>query len=237
MCSYVWLGPIEWAKSSNPPFFLIGVNGISSPSVVWEKVKIHVGYRRFGKVCQGDPCHDFGSKYRAIWVENNNAGVLATHYSFSEDNIEMQFATNHLGHFLLINLLLGTMKSTAQKHKVEGRIVIVSSIAHRASYREGIRFAKINDKSGYNTVYAYGQSKLANILHANELSLIKSIGKYFMKDVQQGAATTCYVALHPQVKGVSGEYFADSNSIKPSELSQDTELAKKLWEFSVGLVD
>lgn len=52
----------------------------------------------------------------------------------------------------------------------------------------------------------------------------------------QGAATTCYVALHPQVKGVSGEYFVDSNKAKPSSLAKDSEFAKKLWDFSLGMV-
>ena len=52
----------------------------------------------------------------------------------------------------------------------------------------------------------------------------------------QGAATTCYVALHPDVKGVSGRYFSDSNLYELSEKSKDTELAKKLWDFSVELV-
>jgi WW domain-containing oxidoreductase len=51
----------------------------------------------------------------------------------------------------------------------------------------------------------------------------------------QGAATQCYVALHPQVKGVSGEYFMDSNKAKASSLANDAELAKKLWDFSLSL--
>ena len=53
----------------------------------------------------------------------------------------------------------------------------------------------------------------------------------------QGAATQCYVALHPQVKGISGEYFADSNKAKASALSQDAELARKLWDFSFSMTN
>ena len=53
----------------------------------------------------------------------------------------------------------------------------------------------------------------------------------------QGAATTCYVALHPQVKGVSGEYFVDSNIAKTSSKGKDAELGKKLWEFSISLTE
>ncbi|XP_020974823.1 short-chain dehydrogenase TIC 32, chloroplastic isoform X7 [Arachis ipaensis] len=113
---------------------------------------------------------DYISSERPLNILINNAGVMATPFQLSQDNIEMQFATNHLGHFLLTNLLLQTMKKTVRECKREGRIVILSSEAHRLPYQEGIRFDKINDESVYNSYYAYGQSKLANILHAKELT-------------------------------------------------------------------
>lgn len=53
---------------------------------------------------------------------------------------------------------------------------------------------------------------------------------------QQGAATTCYVALNPQVEGVSGKYFENSNLATPSAKATDPDLAKKLWDFSTALV-
>ncbi|KAK1290917.1 hypothetical protein QJS10_CPB18g01598 [Acorus calamus] len=109
-----------------------------------------------------------------------------------------------VGHFLLTDLLLENMKNTARNSHMEGRIVNVSSEGHRFAYSEGIRFEKINDQAGYTQFGAYGQSKLANILHANELT------RRF-----KGAATTCYVALHPQVKGVGGKYFVDSTVCDP----------------------
>ncbi|KAL2342745.1 hypothetical protein Fmac_004030 [Flemingia macrophylla] len=213
---------------------------------------------------------DFNSSGLPLNILINNAGVMATPFMLSQDHIELQFATNHLGHFLLTNLLIDTMKKTVRESNHEGRIVILSSEAHRFAYRQGIRFDMINDESGYNSYFAYGQSKLANILHANELarrlkeegveitvnslhpgSIITNIlrhhgyvnafanmvGKYFLKNVQQGAATQCYVALHPQVKGISGEYFMDSNKADPTSLAKDSELAKKLWEFSLSLTN
>uniref|UniRef100_A0A5B7BUW9 Short-chain dehydrogenase TIC 32 n=1 Tax=Davidia involucrata TaxID=16924 RepID=A0A5B7BUW9_DAVIN len=211
---------------------------------------------------------DFTSSRLPLNLLINNAGVMATPFMLSKDNIELQFATNHLGHFLLTNLLLDTMKETTRESKREGRIVNVSSEAHRFPYREGIRFDKINDQAGYSSLSAYGQSKLANVLHANELArrlkedganitanslhpgaittnlfryhsfvegLVNKLGKYVLKNVPQGAATTCYVALHPQVKGKSGEYFADSNLAKASVQSTNVELARKLWDFSMNL--
>ncbi|KAL7136483.1 hypothetical protein ABFS83_10G034100 [Erythranthe nasuta] len=201
----------------------------------------------------------------------NNAGIMFCPYQLSEDGIEIQFATNHLGHFYLTNLLLDKMKETAKCTGIEGRIVNLSSVAHIHPYKRGIRFEKINDKSRYDDKRAYGQSKLANILHANELSrhlkaegvnitanavhpglimtnLFKHTGffmkmlKFFSscilwKNVPQGAATTCYVALHPSLKGVSGKYFSDCNESKPSRLARDEVLAKRLWEFSNKLVN
>lgn len=211
----------------------------------------------------------FAAQYNAtglpLNILINNAGVMVSKFNLSKDDIELHFATNYLGHFLLTNLLLDVMKSTAAESNVEGRIVVVSSLGHRFVYKEGIQFDKIN----VDTRYKYGQSKLANILHAGELSrrlkeegisvivnsvhpgpvvtdllrnssilsgIVNLIGKYFFKNVQQGAATTCYAALHPQVKGVSGEYFADCNLSQASPLANDAELAKKLWDFSLSLI-
>ncbi|KAI7747642.1 hypothetical protein M8C21_032535, partial [Ambrosia artemisiifolia] len=197
-----------------------------------------------------------------------NAGVMVPPFSLSKDGIESQFATNYLGHFHLTNLLLDTMKNTARSCGQEGRIVLVSSVAHSLTYKGGIMFDKLNDEKSYNSYYAYGQSKLANILHAKELTrrlkeegaditinalhpgviatnlarhttfisvLQNMVLKHFQKNIPQGASTTCYLALNPKVKGVSGEYFADNNVAKPSDKAKDAELAKKLWEYGMKL--
>lgn len=212
---------------------------------------------------------DFKTQGLPLNLLINNAGIMATPFMLSKDKIELQFATNHIGHFLLANLLLDTMKKTAQESKREGRIVNVASEAHRFAYSEGIRFDKINAESRYNSLGAYGQSKLANILHANELAkhlkeegvnitanslhpgsittnlfrhsnlingFTSTIGKLVLKNVQQGAATQCYVALSPQVREISGEYFMDSNVGKTNAQGKNVELAKKLWDFSMDLI-
>ncbi|KAL9262027.1 Short-chain dehydrogenase TIC 32 B, chloroplastic-like protein [Drosera capensis] len=200
----------------------------------------------------------------------NNAGVMFCPYQLSKDEIELQFATNHLGHFLLTNLLLEKMKDTANATGVEGRIVNLSSVAHTHTYKGGIRFDSINDKTTYSDKKAYGQSKLANILHANELSrrlkeegvnisansvhpglimtplyrhslntfkMVRCLTSFFWKNVPQGAATTCYVALHPSLKGVTGKYFADCNGVETSSHAKNEALAKELWDFSNKLIN
>ncbi|KAK4789140.1 hypothetical protein SAY86_020459 [Trapa natans] len=78
----------------------------------------------------------------------NNAGVMVMPCTLSTDKVELQFATNHLGHFLLTNLLLDHMRKTAGESRKEGRIINVSSDAHHFTYREGIRFDKLNDEEG-----------------------------------------------------------------------------------------
>lgn len=199
----------------------------------------------------------------------NNAGIAFSPFTLSDDGIELQFATNYLGHFLLTNLLLEKMKITAMESGIEGRVVIVASDSYKHTYREGIRFDKLNDASGYKGILAYGQSKLANILHSNELScrlkeedakvvvnslhpgvvatnitrhlgiikdILSPIAKLVLRGVEQGAATVCYLALHPQVAGVTGKYFVDFNAVELKPPATDKELSKKLWDFSVSLL-
>jgi NAD(P)-dependent dehydrogenase (short-subunit alcohol dehydrogenase family) len=90
----------------------------------------------------------------------NNAGIMFCPFALTPQGIESQFGTNHIGHFLLTNLLLPAMRSG-------GRIVNVSSSGH---YFSGIRFTDPNFTKGYDFADAYGQSKTANILHALSLA-------------------------------------------------------------------
>ncbi|HEU4363524.1 MAG TPA: SDR family NAD(P)-dependent oxidoreductase [Mycobacterium sp.] len=92
----------------------------------------------------------------------NNAGVMYTPKQTTVDGFELQFGTNHLGHFALTGLLLDRMLS------VEGsRVVTVASMAHRIM--AAIRFDDLQWDHGYNRIAAYGQSKLANLMFTYEL--------------------------------------------------------------------
>lgn len=104
----------------------------------------------------------------------NNAGKFTHEHAISDDGVEMTFATNYLGHFLLTKLLLKNMIETAKSTGVQGRIVNVSSSIHGWFSGDLIRYLEqiTTDKSGYDATRAYALSKLANVLHTKELAQI-----------------------------------------------------------------
>ena len=183
-----------------------------------------------------------------------NAGVLFREHRQVGD-LELHFVVNHLGHFLLVNRLLDELIAAPQ-----GRVVVVGSKSHRSAPAEGIRFDDLSGRSW--TSSAYGHSKLANGLFSLELARrLKSTdatsnslhpgsvdtnifrnaerrsrpGRQ-LKNLEEGAATTCYLATSPSMVGVSGYYFVDCNPEEPSALMQDVEMARRLWDVSEGLV-
>jgi len=103
----------------------------------------------------------FRKRHEALHVLVNNAGVMALPYRTTADGFEMQFGTNHLGHFALTGLLLDRVLATAG-----ARIVTVSSMAHRFG---SIHFDDLQSERRYRKWDAYGQSKLANLLFTYEL--------------------------------------------------------------------
>lgn len=92
----------------------------------------------------------------------NNAGVMACPKMLTKDGLEMQIGTNHFGHFMLTNLLLNKLKACSPS-----RIINLSSMAHSFG---SIKWDDINSEKNYGEWAAYGQSKLANILHCLELT-------------------------------------------------------------------
>ncbi|KAL5651223.1 hypothetical protein ACJX0J_036681, partial [Zea mays] len=104
----------------------------------------------------------------------NNAGKYADRFAVSEDGVEMTFATNYLGHFLLTRLLLDKMADTARATGVQGRIVNVSSTIHSWFPGDGDALGYLDRvtrrKIPYDPTRAYALSKLANVLHTRALA-------------------------------------------------------------------
>jgi WW domain-containing oxidoreductase len=186
-----------------------------------------------------------------------NAGIMALPKLNVKHGYELQFFTNHIGHFILVTSLLDQLADA-------GRVVMVSSDAHKGAPREGIQFDNLDGKRGYSAWAAYGQSKLANLLFARELgkrlegsnktanslhpgviatNLARSMnpvvrvalgigGPLVLKSLGEGAATQCYLAVHPDAASVRGKYFADCNEAKPTSKGRDDALAARLWDVS-----
>jgi WW domain-containing oxidoreductase len=197
---------------------------------------------------------------QAIDVLVCNAGIMALPELNQKDGIELQFLTNHLGHFRLVNELLECLSPGA-------RVVILSSGAHFAAPASGIEFDNLSGERDYEGLKFYGQSKLANILFAKELArrygdrltanalhpgiILTNLGRHMkgvlmmvmslrlvteFKSVEQGAATTCYLAANPGADGVSGRYYDDSNDAETLPHANDEAMAMKLWDVSEQLV-
>lgn len=137
---------------------------------------------------------DFDSEFDRLDVLLNNAGVMMTPYSTTENGFELQFGVNHLGHFALTGLLLDHLLET----EGETRIVMQSSVAHRNGTGE-IDFDDLNGRQSYGRFEAYAQSKLANLLFTYELDRrLRAIG-----------TDTIAVAAHP---GLSATELPDGDS-------------------------
>jgi NAD(P)-dependent dehydrogenase (short-subunit alcohol dehydrogenase family) len=193
----------------------------------------------------------------------NNAGLVLTERAETVDGFEATFAINHLGPFLLTNLLLERMTASTP-----ARVVNVASTAHTAA-RKGIPFDDLQSTRSYRGMRVYGASKLANILFTLELSRrfdgrmltanslhpgtvrtgyggdgdtrgflafgIKIASPFFLSPAK-GARTSVYLASSPEVEGVSGEYFVKCKPRKPRRWAQDPEAAQRLWQVSEKLV-
>ncbi|MCQ4088641.1 oxidoreductase [Saccharibacillus sp. JS10] len=127
----------------------------------------------------------FTAKYDSLHVLVNNAGVMIPPYGKTKDGFELQFGSNHLGHFALTGRLLPLLMSTPHS-----RIVTLSSIAAKSGY---LYFNNLDGRLGYSAMKFYGQSKLANLLFARELQ----------KRLSAVGASTISVACHPGVSNTN----------------------------------
>ena len=180
-----------------------------------------------------------------------NAGIVLRRLE-QVNGLEKQFVVNHLGHFVLTNRLVERVRAARQ-----GRVVVVGSGLHQRAPEGGIQFGDLSGK-GWSDL-AYEHSKLANGLFSLELSkrlrgthatsncvspglvltnLARNVDASKLpprRPVEEGAATTCYVATSPALANTTGQYFSDCNPARQSEYQTDAAMAAKLWDVSTEL--
>jgi NAD(P)-dependent dehydrogenase (short-subunit alcohol dehydrogenase family) len=198
--------------------------------------------------------------YPRLDVLVNNAGGFWSHRHVTADGLEHTFALNHLGPFLLTNLLLDRLMASAP-----ARVVTVSSGAQSMGK---IDFDDLMGERRYSGQTAYNQSKLANVMFTYELARrlegtgvtatalhpgmtntafsaedpsrvfapLVMVMRPFMKKPERGADTPVFLASAPEAEGATGQYFANRQSRKSNDVSYDVAAAARLWRISEGLV-
>lgn len=185
----------------------------------------------------------------------NNAGVAGA-TGLTKDGFEKTIGTNHLGHFVLTEMLLPLLTAAPA-----ARIVNVSSEAHYGAKR--IDFHALRTPGVRKTSFqAYSVSKLMNVLHAKELARrtglhtyalhpgvvateiwralppwLQWVMKLFMISSEKGAETTLYCATAPELASASGRYYDKSREKEPAPLANDEALARELYEWSGSAAD
>jgi len=202
--------------------------------------------------------HDFKSRYKKLNVLINNAGIFLPRRVQTVDGLEATLATNHLGHFLLTNLLIDVLKASAPS-----RIINVTSSAH---YGTEIDFEDLQSEKKYSGYHAYSQSKLANVLFTHQLakqlegtgvtanslhpgvvrtgfgkdqrglmSILVTVGRPFMISPEHAAKALIYLATSPDMEGVTGKFYSRGKEGRSSTQSYDEASAERLWKVSAEL--
>lgn len=213
-----------------------------------------------------DSVREFSKKFHEaepkLHILVNNAGVMLCSKSKTKDGFELHFGINHLGHFLLTNLLLDLLKTATPS-----RIVVVSGMFHKCGV---INPEDLNGDCSYSRFKAFFTSKLANILFSHELSkklqatgvtvnclhpgivlatILKSFISFSMLNTalayfveflfntpEEAAQTTVCLAVDPDLETVTGKYFMNLKEDNSSPESTDDEISAWLWKKSEELV-
>lgn len=201
----------------------------------------------------------YKARYDRLDVLVNNAGVYFSDRQESVDGLEMTFALNHLGYFLTTILLWDVIATSGP-----ARIVNVSSDAHRGAKLNFDDLQNNKRYQGFraygqsklaNVLFTYeldrrrnGADVTVNALHPGFVAsnfgknnggvvgmFMKRIVPMFGRSVEEGAATSVYLATSPEIEGVTGKYFSDSKAVQSSTESYDRQVAEKLWTVSEEL--
>ncbi|MFP6640102.1 MAG: SDR family NAD(P)-dependent oxidoreductase, partial [Myxococcota bacterium] len=196
---------------------------------------------------------------RPLHVLWNNAGVINLNRQTTVDGLEMTFAVNHIGPFLLTSLLLGRLRESGA-----ARVVATASGAYR--FGGALDFDDLQAESGYKSFRVYGRSKLANILFTEELArreakhgitansfhpgfvasdlgknngrlarILMTLGAPLARSPVRGAQTGLYLCTSPEAGQLSGLYFGNGKPHSIGSGSQRPGDAEKLWQVSLEL--
>ncbi|MDD1746438.1 MAG: SDR family oxidoreductase [Methanomassiliicoccales archaeon] len=202
--------------------------------------------------------NDFRRQFHRLDVLINNAGAVFGKRQESMDGIELTLQVNYLTHFLLTNLLLDMLKTSAPS-----RIINITSGLHE---RGRIDFEDLQMTRKFSGQKAYASSKLAQVLFTYEMAkrlegsgvtcnasspglakthlgydagLLTSLSKRFVdlfgKSAEKAAENTIFLATAPELESISGKYFEDKGEAESSEMSYNTSAAQRLWEVSMKL--
>ena len=190
----------------------------------------------------------------------NNAGTVYARRTLTVDGIEATFAVNHLGGFLLTELLLDRIQESAP-----ARVIFTSSSGH---YSGTMDLDDLGFEHGYSIMKAYSRSKLANVLTARRLArdldgtgvtvtslhpgaiatniwsgapwfarpVLAVLKKWRMESPQVGGSRLVYLATSPEVEGETGGYYDRNRLREPSDLARDDALGDRLYDVSARLV-
>jgi NAD(P)-dependent dehydrogenase (short-subunit alcohol dehydrogenase family) len=196
---------------------------------------------------------DFTARYSRLDVLVNNAAVFKPARTVTPDGLETMFATNHLGPFLLTNLLLDTLRAS-----VQARILTVT-----APSTTTLNFDDLQGEKRFRPLIAFGASKMCNLLFTYELarrlegsgitvnavhpgvvntSLMKDaplpvrwLSRLVGRSPERAAETPVYLASSPEVAVVTGTFFKDRRPIDSNAYSHNRQVQFRLWETSIVL--
>jgi dehydrogenase/reductase SDR family protein 13 len=202
---------------------------------------------------------EFLASGQPIDVLVNNAGIAGTR-AVTRDGFDLTYATNHIGPFLLTNLLLPRLLEAPQ-----GRIVNVASVAQMRVKQIDWSMLERRTEPRQSGFADYAVTKLMNVLHAKQLARRLSgttvttyslhpggvasniwralprplvwFGKLFMLSNEEGARTQLYCATAPELATTTGRYYDRSREARPNRLAEDVGLAEELWGRTESIVD
>ncbi|XP_047392395.1 dehydrogenase/reductase SDR family member on chromosome X isoform X2 [Sciurus carolinensis] len=212
----------------------------------------------------------FKMKNIPLHVLVNNAGVMMVPQRETKDGFEEHFGLNYLGHFLLTNLLLDTLRASGSPG-CSARVVTVSSATH---YVGQLDLEDLQGSGSYSPHAAYAQSKLALVLFTYRLQRLlaaqgspvtanvvdpgvvdtdlyrhvfwgtrlvkRALGWLLFKTPDEGAWTSVYAAVAPELEGVGGRYLYNEKETKSLKVTYDQKLQQQLWTKScqmTGIAD